>query len=248
MRAGAVLPAVERDGLAVGLLVSVRDVAEAALASSCGAGLVDAKDPARGALGALSPEIVVAIARAAREAGHRPLVSAVAGEPETIDDVGAALGAMSTTGVDFLKLALPSALYRRHCDLKAILGRCSIPVIAVLFADDHPDPALVPFLAEADFAGAMIDTRLKDGRRLPDHLPAQALAGFTEACREMGLISGLAGSLALADIPSLACHRPSYLGFRGGLCASSDRGGALDPGRIREAVRLLAPAGRREAA
>ncbi|TXN31756.1 (5-formylfuran-3-yl)methyl phosphate synthase, partial [Methylobacterium sp. WL19] len=60
------------------LLVSVRDAAEAAMATAAGADLIDAKDPDHGALGALPTGTVRAIVAAV---AGRAVSSAVAGEP-----------------------------------------------------------------------------------------------------------------------------------------------------------------------
>ncbi|KMO44748.1 hypothetical protein VQ03_01480 [Methylobacterium tarhaniae] len=215
----------------VRLLVSVRDAAEAALARDHGADLIDAKDPDRGALGALLPETVRAIAAAS---GDR-LTSAVAGEPRDAAEASACLAALAGTGVGYLKIA-----WAPGCDAVGLVLPARLPVIAVLFAEDGPSGADVPALAAAGFSGAMIDTRGKDGRRLTDHLSLTQLAGFAAACRAEGLLSGLAGSLALDDIPALAALGPGYLGFRGGLCARADRTGRLDPERIAEGARRLA--------
>lgn len=213
------------------LLVSVRDAAEAALARDRGADLIDAKDPDRGALGALPLETVRAIAAAS---GDR-LTSAVAGEPRDAREASACLAALAGTGVRYLKIA-----WAPGRDAAGLTLPAGLPVIAVLFAEDGPEGADVPALAAAGFSGAMIDTRGKDGRRLTDHLPLPRLAGFAEACRAHGLLSGLAGSLSLDDIPDLAALGPGYLGFRGGLCAQGDRKGGLDPERIAEGARRLA--------
>ncbi|MGF3025953.1 (5-formylfuran-3-yl)methyl phosphate synthase [Methylobacterium aquaticum] len=215
----------------VRLLVSVRDPTEAALARDHGADLIDAKDPDRGALGALPPETVRAIVAAS---GDR-LTSAVAGEPRDGAHASACLAALGGTGVHYLKIA-----WAPGRDGAGLVLPAGLPVIAVLFAEDGPDGADVPALAAAGFAGAMIDTRGKDGRRLTDHLALPRLAGFAASCRAQGLLSGLAGSLSLDDIPALAALGPGYLGFRGGLCARADRTGRLDPARIGEAARRLA--------
>ena len=114
-------------------------------------------------------------------------------------------------------------------------------LIAVLFAEDGPAAAMVPALAQAGFAGAMIDTAGKDGARLPDLAPPADLAAFTQACRTYGLMSGLAGSLRVIDIAPLSAHGPDYLGFRGGLCRDFDRRNGIDPVRIAEALRMLRP-------
>ncbi len=217
----------------VRLLVSVRDPAEAALARAAGADLVDAKDPARGALGGLPPDETRAVIAAAGGG----LTSAVAGESASGEEAAAMLAALAGCGADYLKIALPPGL-----DPAALRRPAAPPVIAVLFAEDAPDPAIVPVLAAAGFSGAMIDTRTKDGRRLVDHLGLPQLASFTDACRRAGLLSGLAGSLRLDDIPALAALAPGYLGFRGGLCAGADRRGGLDPALVREAARRLAAA------
>ncbi len=93
----------------VRLLVSVRDAAEAALARDAGADLIDAKDPDRGALGALPPDTVRAIAAAS---GDR-LTSAVAGEPQDGRAASACLAALAGTGVRYLKIAWAPAATRR---------------------------------------------------------------------------------------------------------------------------------------
>ncbi|KQO78372.1 (5-formylfuran-3-yl)methyl phosphate synthase [Methylobacterium sp. Leaf88] len=224
------------------LLVSVRDADEAVLAARAGADLVDAKDPDRGALGALPPDRVRAIV--ARVAGEAR-TSAVAGEPDR-PALRPCIDAMAATGVGFVKVAVRAAW--SDDDLAEAAGAAPGRLIAVLFAEAGGALDLVPRLARAGFVGAMIDTAAKDGRRLTDHLPLPALAAFTRTCRAHGLVSGLAGSLALADIAVLGPLGAGYLGFRGGLCAASDRRGGLDPARVAEAVRLLRAQSRRDAA
>ncbi|KQP51382.1 (5-formylfuran-3-yl)methyl phosphate synthase [Methylobacterium sp. Leaf108] len=227
------------------LLVSVRDAAEAEVARAAGADLVDAKDPARGALGALDPALVRAMVA---RIGDRATTSAVAGEPREAGDLVAKVAAMAATGVDYVKVALPPGLRSGRDALRDAADAARGRLIAVLFAEDGLDLAVLPTLADAGFVGAMIDTNTKDGRRLTDRIAVPALSAFTAACRAEGLVSGLAGSLALADIPALSDLGAGYLGFRGGLCRGGDRRGDLDPARIAEAARLLRAGGRRDAA
>lgn len=225
------------------LLVSVRDADEAEIAAANGVGLVDAKDPARGALGALSPDLVRAVVA---RVGHRTATSAVAGEPADGRMLLSDIAAMATTGVDIVKVALPSGL--DDAVLAAAAALAPGRLIAVLFAERPIAPDAVARLARAGFVGAMIDTAGKDGRRLTDHLALPALSAFTASCRAHGLVSGLAGSLAVADIPVLAGLGAGYLGFRGGLCRDGDRRGGLDPERIAAATRALSIHTRRDAA
>lgn len=221
----------------------MRDADEAEIACGAGAGLVDAKDPDNGALGALSGSLVRAIVS---RAGGRAATSAVAGEPDTDDVLIACVSATAATGVDYVKVAL-----RREHALPALARAAAAApgkLIGVLFAEDGPSADVVARLAEAGFCGAMIDTRGKDGRRLGDLVAAETLASFVAQCRAHRLLCGLAGSLRVDDIAGLAAHRPDYLGFRGGLCRDGERRNALDPARIGAAVEALRAIGLRDAA
>lgn len=220
------------------LLVSVRDPAEAEVAHLAGADLIDAKDPERGALGALDTACVREIAA---RVGGGAATSAVA------DPYPAAVAAMAATGVDWVKAGLDANGRRDATALATLAAAAPGRLIAVLFAEDGAAAALVPVLAEAGFAGAMIDTAGKRGARLPDLAAPEDLSAFTSACRAHGLMCGLAGSLRVIDIAGLSAYRPDYLGFRGGLCRDYDRRNGIDPLRVAEALRALRP-NRRDAA
>lgn len=222
------------------LLVSVRDAAEARLAHAAGARLIDAKDPARGALGPLSRAAVSEIL-AALPVGAE--TSAVAGDSADPDELADAARALAATGVSFVKLGLPREVARTGpiADIGARLAGAG-RFVAVVFADEGADASLVRTIAAASFTGAMLDTRDKRAGRLTDCMGRAALAAFVEACRAERLLCGLAGSLQLADIAPLAPIGADYLGFRGGLCVGGDRRNALDPTRIGRAVAGLAQA------
>ena len=224
------------------ILVSVRDAAEAEIAVRAGADLVDAKDPGRGALGALAVADVRAIAA---RVGGRVATSAVAGEAGADAPVGA-VRAMAATGVDWVKVAV--AHDAGDAVLAGMAAAAPDRLIAVLFAECGDPTGTVARLARAGFGGAMIDTRGKDGLRLADHLPPRVLAAFAEVCRAHALLCGLAGSLRVSDVPLLARHGADYLGFRGGLCVGSDRRDALDPARVAAAVAAARGTRRRDAA
>jgi uncharacterized protein (UPF0264 family) len=212
--------------------VSVRDPAEAEAALLAGADLIDAKDPERGALGALDPATVAAIMARLPETGV---------ETSAVADSAESLAAMARSGARWVKHGIVRALWDDSAGLARIAGSVPGRVIAVLFAEDEPGAALVPALAEAGFAGAMIDTAGKSGVRLPDLFEPAELSAFVGACRAHGLLCGLAGSLRIGDIPSLSAAAPDYLGFRGGLCRGFDRTNGIDPLRVAEAVRALRP-------
>ena len=224
------------------LLVSVRGPDEALTALRAGADLIDAKDPERGALGALSTETVRAIVAGL---DGRAVTSAVAGDG-TGTAIAAAVAAMAATGVEFIKIAVGAA---DDAALSEAAAQAPGRVIGVLFAEDGVSGASFPArLAAAGFVGAMIDTRGKSGTALPSLQTTPQLAAFLAACRTHGLMSGLAGSLGLADIPVLAPPRPDYLGFRGGLCRNGDRRQALDGARVARAVTAIQNDARADAA
>lgn len=207
------------------LLASVASLDEARLVARAGASIVDLKNPAAGALGALSVEAVEFIVRQLEGDG---LISATVGDlPMDPDGVVHAVEAMAATGVDFVKvgffpggdgIAVARALRRLAAKTQ---------LIAVCFADG-PDLAVsVGDLRDAGFAGVMVDTCVKDGRSLRDHWTSVRLAKFVADARSANLLCGLAGSLSSSDIAPLKVLQPDYLGFRGALCAAG-RQSALD--------------------
>jgi uncharacterized protein (UPF0264 family) len=106
-------------------------------------------------------------------------------------------------------------------------------LIAVGYADATEIGALswqlLPEVAHAArIKGCMIDTALKDGRRLFDHCSEPALAGWVAGCREAGLLCALAGSLNLADLPALHRLYPDVAGFRGAACRGDRVNGRVD--------------------
>ena len=226
------------------MLASVRTREEALLALEGGADLIDLKDPARGALGALDSATARTIVTTI--AGRAP-VSATIGDFPSMDpaEILAAAQRTADTGVDVVKVGFFPALSQAACArAMAPLAR-GLPVVAVLFADLSRDPALVETLAECGFAGAMLDTAGKKSSSLLGHLDLATLGAFVQRVRGCGMFAGLAGSLREQDISALLALDPDYLGFRGALCAGGQRGGALDPAafaRIRAAIpRAAAP-------
>ncbi len=108
-----------------------------------------------------------------------------------------------------------------------------------MFADEPYELALVDALAEAAFAGAMLDTAHKTGKTLRDWRKDGELREFVNRARAHGLLTGLAGSLRMEDIVPLLTIEPDYLGFRGALCSGSNRNQSLDAKaftRIRSAI------------
>ncbi len=220
------------------MLASVTGAEEAELAVGGGADIIDLKDPAAGALGAVS----AAVARQAvqRVAGRRP-VSAVTGDLAMQPGIVlAAAQAMADAGVNFVKQGIfPGGDPAASIAALAPVAR-RVRLIAVLFADCAPDLSLLPALAMAGFHGAMLDTAHKGRGGLLHAMGLTALRSFIAACRQHGLQTGLAGSLEAPDVPRLLVLAPDVLGFRGALCGLAGRVGALDAGAV-QAIRGLIP-------
>ena len=143
------------------MLASVRSLDEALMALEGGADLIDLKEPSRGALGALDHAAVRICVRAI--GGRRP-VSATIGDLPSMDPqvMAAAVERMAATGVDFIKIGFFSHPRAIDCAnaLSEVAGRARL--VAVVFADEPYDLALVDELARNGFAGAMLDTARKE--------------------------------------------------------------------------------------
>ena len=214
------------------LLASVRSLAEARLAVAEGCDWLDLKEPAEGALGEPSADIVSAVVSA--YAAQLP-VSATTGDCwHTPAEIPRRVAAHATRGVPWVKFGLFARLLDGpFCAELAAAGACGPRLIAVNFAEDPLDESGIARLANLGLAGVMLDTADKAAGSLTRHLSLAQLGAFVSAARRHGLLVGLAGSLRASDISSLAALAPDYLGFRGALCGGQ-RTGALDPLAMRD--------------
>ena len=220
------------------MLASVTSPAEAEAVFAGGADIIDLKDPAKGALGALDIGVAADIVRSI---GRRRPVSAAAGAaqrpPREVVDTVAAIAA---TGVDYVKVGISPEGVAADC-VRALSGHAKkSKLVGVLFADCTPNLDILALMADNGFAGAMLDTAKKGAGRLLDHLDIAALDRFVDRCRKRGLLSGLAGSLEAPDVPRLLPLKPDYLGFRGSLCKGRIREAAIDAASVKM-IRELIP-------
>lgn len=228
------------------LLISVVDAAEAVDAAAGGAHIIDVKDPATGALGAASPGVVGEV-RAATPAGLPVSVALGDGPFEPAAAARAAL-AVTLQGAAFVKLGLrDTPADRAVATLRAVRAALPEPVavIAAGFADweraGAPAPHKLPALARAaDIQGCLIDTAVKDGRGLFHWLDDADLRSFIAACRERGLVSALAGSLALGDLARVVTLGPDIAGVRGAACVGDRIRGRVSADRVRALAGALA--------
>lgn len=215
-----------------GWLASVANRAEIPLILPAAPDILDLKDPAAGALGAWAVDDIAATVRELAALPGRPRLSATIGDhPMRPEAVEPAARWIAATGVDFVKIGFaPDGAPDRCIDALAPLAAEGVQMVAVLFADRWPpDPGCLPIdrLASAGFRGAMLDTA---GKRhgLRHYWHDAQLSSFVCCARAHGLLTGLAGSLRVADIPALSALSPDYLGFRGAFCGG-ERTAAIDP-------------------
>lgn len=218
------------------LLVSVRSAAEAEAALAGGAHIIDAKEPAHGSLGAVSPRQLEAIVAAVP--GHRPF-SVALGDLATVSEI---LHAVLSLPVP----PRPGPVFVK-CGFAGIRSRTAISGLlasAVAAASDHPAQPRVVGVAYADAercgslppgdmaelagesacAGVLLDTHLKAGRGLLRCLTPELLAQWIESARACGLLAAVAGQIGPADLPVLSTVSPDILGVRGAACEGGREG------------------------
>jgi|HubBroStandDraft_4_1064222.scaffolds.fasta_scaffold190587_2 uncharacterized protein (UPF0264 family) len=227
----------------VGLLVSVRDPAEAIASVRGGAAIIDVKEPSRGSLGRADLSTMAAIVDAV--AGRR-IVSAAMGELVDFDGRIPQIG----TGVQFAKFGLAKSGSRadwrnRLLDIRAAIETdASVQLVAVAYADwqrANAPPVLdvVDLAIGRRFAVLLIDTWRKDGTTLIDWLNLSTLVGLCEKAQRAGIRVALAGSLDLPQIRRLHSVRPNWFAVRGAACKDGNRDASIDERRVRRLVETL---------
>jgi len=213
----------------VRLLVSVRNAAEARAALEGGADIIDAKEPTRGALGAVSPDALNDIL--ACVAGRRP-VSAALGDGKAARRAASETSRASAGGVAFVKVGFSgvrSVSAATELLLEIAAASAGAAVVAVAYADWIAGPSLPPteVLTAAIAAGAsgvLLDTAGKEGRGLFDFVRPEAIRVWTRAAMSADLQVALAGSLTTRDFADARATGASVVGVRGAACVGGRTG------------------------
>jgi len=101
-------------------------------------------------------------------------------------------------------------------------------VVAVGYGDARRvgsvNPLSVPFIADESGADwAMLDTAIKDGSSLFDHVSPDSCRDFVTASHDHGLLAAFAGCLNASHARKLAEIQADIIGVRGAVCAGGDR-------------------------
>ena len=223
------------------LLISVKNVQEAALVLANDIDLIDLKDPSNGALGALDLTLSAQIVKWVK-AQNKPSVTISATVGEQSESLAALLIAIkqrAEIGVDVVKIAVCDFFYQADF-INEIqkLTKNNIKIVAVFFADNALDLDLLPKLSQAGFYGAMCDTQQK-AQHLLHYQSKKALHLFTHFCHQNQLMCGLAGSLQPQHIVELLETKPKYIGFRSGVCENNRRDANLSQVKLIDAQNML---------
>ena len=225
-----------------GMLASVTSVEESLLALSAKVDIIDLKQPALGALGALKTEVVRNIVIGI--GGRRPVSATIGDLPMQPEIIYPAVKNIAETGVDYIKIGFfPGSNWQKTIEkLATFPGKTAL--IAVLFADTHPDFAVMDSLKNAGFKGIMLDTMDKKNGSLTEVIAKNDIAQFVKMAKDRHLVCGLAGSLGLNEVAELMPYQPDYLGFRGALCLKHNRTAQLDQSlviQIKQAIEQYQP-------
>lgn len=195
--------------------------------------LVDVKKPDEGSLGANFPWVIKAIRDSVP--ADKPVSATLGDVPFKPGTVAlAALGA-ATAGASYIKVGLYGCA-RPEQGIEVMRGvvrtvkenHPTALVVASGYADAHRvgsiNPLAIPFVAAESGADvAMVDTAIKDGTTLFDHLTVDQCAEFVRRGHERGLLVALAGSVKAVHLPDLAAIHTDIIGVRGAVCGGGDR-------------------------
>lgn len=219
------------------MLASVNSLAEAQFIHQFAVDIIDLKQPAAGALGALDCDTVQQIVNALPDAHF----SATIGDlPMQAELLKSAVTQMAATGVNYVKIGFfPGGEWDNCIASLSEIALNTQNLIAVLFADSNPEFAYINKLANAGFKGVMLDTMQKQQGNLSKIYTLETLSEFVTLAKQHKLFTGLAGSLKMEDIPALLPLKADYLGFRGALCENQLRTAKLDGEQIQNIRAML---------
>lgn len=240
---------INKSALQPGLLVSVRNAAEAAAALAGGANVIDVKEPSRGSLGAAETQTIAEVVQVIQ--GRAPVTVAAGELLDMAGDPRKSLLRDIPNGVSMFKLGLAGC--RRRPDWQHLLRRAITGVaengemlrpVAVAYADWQTARAPAPrevlaFAAEHGCAALLVDTWGKSDGDLFGAWPRADLSKFIREVHAHGLPIVLAGSLVGPSVSLAASLGPDLVAVRTAACQHG-RTGTVTTERVAAVQRLIA--------
>lgn len=229
------------------LLVSVRDAEEARAALAGGAAIIDAKEPARGALGAVDASVLRAIVATV---GSARATSAALGDAADVRAIEHAAHEAATLGLTYVKIGFRGITQPglvRDLVAAAVRGAdaagTGTAVIAVAYADaarveSVPPDDVVDAAARAGARGVLLDTACKAEGGLFTLMTPEAIARWVRRAHDASLLTALAGKLSASDLPAIRALCADVVGVRGAAC-DGGREGRVSAQRVRALVDAL---------
>jgi len=221
------------------LLVSCRDAVDASAALAGGADIIDAKEPASGALGAVDlatfQHIVAAVANA------RPVTAAL-GDAINERAIAHTAGAYARAGARLVKIGFAGITSRSRVASLVAAARDGAAgtragVIATAYADADRVAslnllAMIDAAALAGATGILLDTADKRGPGLRGLMSSERLHSWISAARDARLLVALAGKLTADDFGFVNDAGADIIGVRGAAC-DGGRTGQIVAARVR---------------
>lgn len=211
-----------------GLLVSVRNLEEAALVAELEVAILDFKEPSDGALAPVSPTVWRDVAT---QWSGKVCLSAALGE---FDDAQTIAGAIPQS-FTFAKMGPAGSgsieeLARRWSLIRDQLPQ-GVELVAVAYADyeaaDCPSPLEIFTTASQQGLNTwLVDTFQKNGQTTLGHLSIDeltAIAMLAETTKSTWVLAGSMTSLMLANLRAAALC-PNWIGVRGDVCDGARQG------------------------
>ena len=220
------------------LLVSVRNAIDASAALDGGADIIDAKEPASGALGAVDLDTFERIV--AEVAGARTVTAAL-GDAEDERAIACTAEAYATAGARLVKIGFAGIASRTRVASLLAAARDGAAthagVVATAYADADRVASLDPFAmidaaAKAGVTGILLDTADKQGPGLTGLMSQERLSSWVRTAHDARLLVALAGKLTADDLGYVSDAGADIVGVRGAAC---DRGrtGQIVAARVR---------------
>jgi len=219
-------------------LVSVRDAVEAAAARVGGADIIDAKEPASGALGAV--DLITFRHIVAEVAGTRTVTAAL-GDAMDVRALARTAEAFARAGAGLVKIGfagIQSPIRVMSLLAAAREGAAAdAGVIATTYADADRVASLNPLAmidaaASAGATGILLDTVDKRGPGLRGLMSSEQLHSWVSAARDARLLVALAGKLRADDFGFVNDAGADIIGVRGAAC-DGGRTGQIVAARVR---------------